>query len=402
MNDSEQINTEVLQQWITGRGKQPVTWKTLAQVLKDLDLSRLAGEIEDAKSHENTQENSTDNSINKDQSGMPTGSSNQSNTRDVLSRCTKNGTHCETLEQFNNNLLATNLLSVDDPPDERVQRDTTAEITEGSSQRNIGVIPINDTEIENDSRFEAMQVADIVCRGIQQSKEENRRSNIFYADFEDPPVERVQRDVNAEINGEIEQRSIADVPSSDTEDASPYEEEKNQRSSIFHEGNEDPPVERVQRHVHVTTECSYQRNSGDVPASSIYNDKDYEHIQQIADFVCKCVQQLKEKEKSQRNVPPGDTEEPPAQEVLRNTAAEVTKGSEQRRIQDPHGSCIEDNEYYKAIEQIAAIAAGLPSRCSELLETSHQENEQNPTTNAPCEIGDRQPNIALTSDEVLD
>ena len=190
INDSEQINTEVLRQWITGRGKQPVTWKTLAQVLKDIDLSRLAEEIEDAKSHENTQEkNSTDNSVNKDQSGMPTGSSNQSNTRDVLSRCTKNVTHCETLEQFNNNLLATNLLSADDPPDERVQRDTTAEITEGSSQRNIGAIPINYTEIENDSSFEAMQVADIFCRDIQQSKEENRRSNVFYADIEDPPDE---------------------------------------------------------------------------------------------------------------------------------------------------------------------------------------------------------------------
>ena len=33
MNDAEQINTEVLQQWITGRGKQPITWKTLTQAL---------------------------------------------------------------------------------------------------------------------------------------------------------------------------------------------------------------------------------------------------------------------------------------------------------------------------------------------------------------------------------
>ena len=51
MNASEQINTEVLRQWIMGRGKHPVTWKTLTQVLHDIELSRLAGEIEDVKCH---------------------------------------------------------------------------------------------------------------------------------------------------------------------------------------------------------------------------------------------------------------------------------------------------------------------------------------------------------------
>lgn len=32
MNDAEQISMEVFQQWITGRGKHPVTWKTITQV----------------------------------------------------------------------------------------------------------------------------------------------------------------------------------------------------------------------------------------------------------------------------------------------------------------------------------------------------------------------------------
>ena len=32
-NDAEQINMEVLEDWIKGRGKQPVTWKTLASYL---------------------------------------------------------------------------------------------------------------------------------------------------------------------------------------------------------------------------------------------------------------------------------------------------------------------------------------------------------------------------------
>ena len=46
LNDAEQINTEILQQWLEGSGKQPVTWATLVKVLHDIKLSTLAGEIE--------------------------------------------------------------------------------------------------------------------------------------------------------------------------------------------------------------------------------------------------------------------------------------------------------------------------------------------------------------------
>ena len=48
-NDAERINTEILQEWLTGRGKQPVTWVTLVEVLYYIELSSLAGEIEAAK-----------------------------------------------------------------------------------------------------------------------------------------------------------------------------------------------------------------------------------------------------------------------------------------------------------------------------------------------------------------
>ena len=44
--DAEQINSEILQEWLTGKGKQPVTWTTLVEVLRDIELSNLAGEIE--------------------------------------------------------------------------------------------------------------------------------------------------------------------------------------------------------------------------------------------------------------------------------------------------------------------------------------------------------------------
>ena len=49
LNDAEEINTEVLQEWLTGRSKQPVTWATLVEVLHDTELSALAGKIEAAK-----------------------------------------------------------------------------------------------------------------------------------------------------------------------------------------------------------------------------------------------------------------------------------------------------------------------------------------------------------------
>lgn len=48
-NDSEKINMEILQRWIDGRGKLPVTWQTLTDVLRYCNLSELAAEIEAMK-----------------------------------------------------------------------------------------------------------------------------------------------------------------------------------------------------------------------------------------------------------------------------------------------------------------------------------------------------------------
>ena len=46
LNDAEEINMEILQKWLSGRGKQPVTWVTLVEVLHDIELSTLASDIE--------------------------------------------------------------------------------------------------------------------------------------------------------------------------------------------------------------------------------------------------------------------------------------------------------------------------------------------------------------------
>ena len=48
--DPERINIEVLEEWVAGRGKHPVTWQTLTQVLCDIELNTLAEEIEAIKS----------------------------------------------------------------------------------------------------------------------------------------------------------------------------------------------------------------------------------------------------------------------------------------------------------------------------------------------------------------
>ena len=42
---AEHINTAILQEWLTGSGKKPVTWATLVEVLRDIELSTLADDI---------------------------------------------------------------------------------------------------------------------------------------------------------------------------------------------------------------------------------------------------------------------------------------------------------------------------------------------------------------------
>ena len=46
-NDAESINQDILRRWIGGRGRKPVAWSTLIDVLKDIeDLSELGETIE--------------------------------------------------------------------------------------------------------------------------------------------------------------------------------------------------------------------------------------------------------------------------------------------------------------------------------------------------------------------
>ena len=45
-NDANEINREIIEEWVAGKGKHPVTWKTLTEVLRDIELNTLAEEIE--------------------------------------------------------------------------------------------------------------------------------------------------------------------------------------------------------------------------------------------------------------------------------------------------------------------------------------------------------------------
>ena len=49
-NNANEINREIIEEWVAGKGKHPVTWKTLTEVLRDIELSTLAEEIEAIKS----------------------------------------------------------------------------------------------------------------------------------------------------------------------------------------------------------------------------------------------------------------------------------------------------------------------------------------------------------------
>ena len=50
MNDANEINIEIIEEWVAGKGIHPINWKTLTEVLRDIELSTLAEEIEAIKS----------------------------------------------------------------------------------------------------------------------------------------------------------------------------------------------------------------------------------------------------------------------------------------------------------------------------------------------------------------
>ena len=50
--DPHRITVVILQEWLQGKGRLPVTWQTLVECLRDANLHVVAGYIEDAFSQE--------------------------------------------------------------------------------------------------------------------------------------------------------------------------------------------------------------------------------------------------------------------------------------------------------------------------------------------------------------
>ena len=140
MNDAEQINLDVFQQWITGRGKHPVTWKTLTVVLHDIELTVLAGEIEAVKCCECAEEKNilSDDPVQKCPEDMPAEDSERRNHQGMHDLPTR-----DTKDQSSS---APHAVSEDPPVQKRCEIIT--EITNSSEERNIGNMPANGIDDE--------------------------------------------------------------------------------------------------------------------------------------------------------------------------------------------------------------------------------------------------------------
>ena len=157
INDAEKINMEVLQQWINGKGKHPVTWTTLIQVLCDIELTVLAGEIEAVKCCEHIEEENfpSDDPVQKCPEDMSAEESEKRDMHDLPARDTK--------VQSSN---APHGVS-EDPPVQRNLRDIITEIAKSSEW--VKDAPASD--FDDDQYYKAAQeIADIVCRCVQQLK----------------------------------------------------------------------------------------------------------------------------------------------------------------------------------------------------------------------------------------
>jgi len=160
MNDAEQINMEVFKQWITGRGKHPVTWKTLTQILHDIELGTLAREIEAVKCREYKEEKNfpSYNPVQKCPEDMPAEDSEKRDIHDLPARDTKVQSSS-----------APHVVS-EDPSIQRGLRDIITEIAKSSEC--VKDAPASD--FDDDQYYKAsQQIADIVCRCVQQLKNQS-------------------------------------------------------------------------------------------------------------------------------------------------------------------------------------------------------------------------------------
>ena len=387
-DNAEQINTKVLQQWINGRGKQPVTWKTLIEVLHDIELSRLAGEIEAVKCDMDiSTEHISKDSAQKD----------------------KDEKRCETSGelQLDIGLLAADLLAryyenqsrdASHGVTDSLQslRNITAEVSKDSDQGSNGDTPA--CGIQDDRYYEAIQqIIDIAseiptrCSELLEAFKQKDHSSGNY-----PSIQRCQQDMIAEVSIDSELEHIptsgiqqivdiaADLLSRCFElEALNLKWEESQRSNATSDGQSG-----------MTAEGAEHRNAY-IPVFANDMERTVNEIADVAaDLLSRCFElldfEVPNNESGRNSGPSGVSEVSEDFPVLRALASETVKVSEQGSIENVPASCTnltEDPKCHEALQHIADIAADLLYRCFVLLDFLALQKKQ---INLPHEIGDRQ------------
>ena len=367
MNDAEQINMEVLRHWITGRGKHPVTWRTLTQVLHDIELRTLAEEIEAVKSHTDIPTEPSDNPLQEGLKDIPAEESEQKSTEHTSASVPEDEEQCKTSDELrvDIDLLAADLLDRYHGKNSTSQafsgdslpsvRNITTEVSKESDQGGSGDTPA--CGIQADKSIQ--EITDIAselpsrCSELLAFEQKDKRSSLHRVS-DSPSFQKSRRDTTVVVTVGSEE---GDIPESDFQhnlqqivdvaadllskcfelESLNLEREEDQRSS---EGIED--------RVDATANLLNQYFEAGLVSS--------EASQQALNS---------EREESQRRSAASD--DPSG---LSDMTAE---GSEQRNA-DIFASDIE-----RALKQIADVAADLLSRCFELLDfdTSNKESERN-------------------------
>ena len=256
-------------------------------------------------------------------------------------------------------------------PIQRAQRDTTVVVTVGPEQRDISA---------NDFQHSTQQIVDVAadllsrCFELNLEKAEGQKSSEGIKD-------RV--DAAACLLNQYFESGLFSCEASN---------HGTHRSSSLHGASEDPTVQRALKDTTAMgTEGFKERRIRDVPASSIEDVCYNKALQQIADVAAdllhKCFELIdttnqKQRENQGNSVPHGE------QGGNGNIPVRDTKIA----------------KCHEALQHIADISADVLYKCFVLLDLQslHQEKEENQRSSAPLKIGDRQQNITLIPDEVLD
>ena len=319
-NDAEQINKEILEQWIAGGGKHPVTWQTLTQVLHDIELSTLAGEIEAIKcqptpglfdhNHDIPEDENISIKISKSrtfsgQADTTAQPSEQKSIKKTLARSTR------TSENDRPDLIKCIVFwgrerRINIPQEIGIKyRDFGVRLLEddtGARIQSLAHKHMNDAEQIN---FDVLQqwingrgkhpvtwkTLTVVLHDIELSALAGEIEAVKCCECakensvpSDDPVQKCPEDMPAEDSEQRNHRGVHDLAARDTKD---------QSSSAPHGVSKNPPIQRSLRDIITEmTNSSEERNIGNIPANDIDDEKYYEAVRQIADIVCRCVQQL--------------------------------------------------------------------------------------------------------------